>query len=130
MTVAMSDSSDDPDPDPKELKRNEWERHLVTATGLGQVKSLIENCRADESALDPDPDGTCIVVAMMGAIEAGDIPLIKYLLEQGVSLRSSVGLSAISSPEEKRIEIMELLYHNGWDLNQRARGGRGTPILG
>lgn len=75
----MSDSSDDPEPDPKELKRNEWEHHLVTATGLEQVRSLIENCCADESALDPDPDGTCITVPMMGAIRTGDIPLIKYL---------------------------------------------------
>lgn len=127
MTLAMSDSSDDPGPDPKEYKRHEWERHLVTATSLDQVKSLIENCRADESALDPDPDGN-IVVAMMGAVKAGDIPLIKYLLEQGVSLRSSVGLSVTCSPEEKIIEIMELLYHNGWDLNQRS--SRGMPILG
>lgn len=113
----------------KELKRDKWDQCLAKATGLDQVKSVIENCRADESALDPDMDGTIVVVAMMHAIEAGDIPLIKYLLEQGVSLECTVGLWAIrNSPEEKRIEIMEILYHHGWDLNQFT--SRGTPMLG
>lgn len=120
----MSDSSDEA----KELKRDQREQCLVNANGFDQVRSVIENWRADESALDPDPNGTNVVVSMMSAIETGDIPLIKYLLEQKVSLRSTVGLWAVGhSPKEKRVEIMEILYHHGWDLNQCT--SRGLPIL-
>lgn len=103
----------------KETNGDQWEQCLVNANSFDQVKSVIENWRADESALDPDPNGTNIVVSMMNAIETGDIPLIKYLLEQGVSLRSTVGLWAVGhSPKEKRVEILEPVYEqrhaNSW----------------
>lgn len=111
------------------LRTDEWEQRLYDANSLDQIKSITESWRADGSAHNPDPDGTYFAVPMMSAIRVGYIPLIKYLLEQGVPIDSTIGTWAVGhSPEENGMEILEVLYYHGWDVNQRS--SRNTPILG
>lgn len=52
---------------------------------------MTEDWRTDELTLDPNLDSVHFAVHMMSAIEHGDIPLIKYLLEQGVPVSSTLG---------------------------------------
>lgn len=110
---------DDEQPSLASLKAYEWERRLYDAEGLDQTRSVTEKWRADESALDSDPDGTYFALPMMSTIRHGDIPLIKYLLEQEVPVDCTIGKCVVSDPpEEKSVKILELLYHHGWDVNQ------------
>lgn len=53
MTITMNLHSE-----VKQLKRDQWVQCLFDANGFDQVKSVIENWRAGESALHPDPKDT------------------------------------------------------------------------
>lgn len=75
---------------------------------------MTEGWRADDSALDSDIDNVHFAVHMMSAIGHGDIPLIKYLLEQGISVDSTLEKSPVGgSPEGKMIEIMGTCINMG-----------------
>lgn len=78
-----------------------WRQCLCDATGFDEPKSVIEIWRADESAFDPDPDGTIIAVQLIMVVKDGDMLLIQYLLEQSVPPDEMAAVRAAkSSPEE------------------------------
>ena len=78
--------------------------------------------RADESALEPDLDSLCFSESLVAAFHRGDVPLVKYFLEEGVPITYTLSCDALSGavPESKRPEILEALYQHGWDLNKKS----------
>lgn len=82
----------------------------------------MDGWRAEESALEPDLDSLCFYESLVAAFHHGDIPLVKYFLEEGVQITYTLSYDAVSDvvPEDKRLEILETLYQHGWDLNQKS----------
>ena len=99
-----------------------WEQRLLEAEGLDQTRSIMDGWRAEESALEPDLDSLCFYESLVAAFHRGDVPLVKYFLEEGVQITYTLSRDALSDgvPENKRPEILETLYRHGWDLNQKS----------
>ena len=99
-----------------------WEQRLLEAEGLDQTRLILDGWRADNSALEPDLDSLCFYESLVAAFHHGDVPLVKYFLEEGVPITYTLGRDALSEavPENKRLEILEILYQYGWDLNQKS----------
>ena len=82
----------------------------------------MDDWRADESVLEPDLDSLCFYESLVAAFHRGDVPLVKYFLEEGVPITYTLSCDALSGavPESKRPEILEALYQHGWDLNKKS----------
>ena len=99
-----------------------WEQRLLEAEGLDQTRLILDGWRADKSALEPDLNSLCFYESLVAAFHRGDVPLVKYFLEEGVPITYTLSRDALSEvvPENKRLEILETLYQYGWDLNQKS----------
>ena len=99
-----------------------WEQRLHEAESLGQIRSIMNDWRADESALEPDLDSLCFYESLVAAFHRGDVPSVKYFLETGVPITYTLSCDALNGvvPENKRPEILETLYQHGWDLNKKS----------
>lgn len=88
------------------------------AEGLDQIRAVINGWRADKSAPGPSRISD-LRKPLSTAIRHGDVPSMVYLLEEErVRMTWSVGFNALNDevPEDKRPEILEVLYRHGWDL--------------
>ena len=86
-----------------------WERCLHAAESLGEIRSIMDSWGANESVLKPDLDSLCLYESLVAAFRRGDVPLVRYFLEEGVPITYTLSCDALSGvvPENKRPEILK-----------------------
>ena len=102
---------------------DEWEQRLHEAKGLDQIRAVIDGWREEQST--PGPYRSFQLRPFLKTkICRGDIPSLVYLLEEEqIEISWTAGHSALNDkvPEDKRPEVLEVLYRHGWDFNLRTQ---------